>query len=41
MLMGVQRMNNFNKITFAKNKKYEYGGWLEVKINILFNGDNS
>jgi hypothetical protein len=32
----LQRMD-----TFVKNQKYEPGGWLKVKIHILFYGDNS
>jgi hypothetical protein len=34
-------MNNFNETIFVKNKKYEYGGRLNVKIHNLFCGDNS
>jgi hypothetical protein len=31
----------FNKTIFVKNKKYEHGGHLNVKIHSLFCGDNS
>jgi hypothetical protein len=31
----------FNKTIFVKNKKYEHGGRLNVKIYSLFCGDNS
>jgi hypothetical protein len=36
-------MNNltFDEIIFVKNKKYEHGGRLNVKIHSLFFGDNS
>jgi hypothetical protein len=31
----------FNETIFVKNKKYEHGGRLNVKIHSLFCGDNS
>jgi hypothetical protein len=41
MILDFQRMNNFNKIIFVRNKKYEHGGRLKVKIHILFYRGNS
>jgi hypothetical protein len=31
----------FNETTYARIQKYEHGGQLKIKINILFYGDNS
>jgi hypothetical protein len=39
-LIDLQRMNNFKTI-FVKNKKYEHGGLLKVKIHILLCEDKS
>jgi hypothetical protein len=41
ILIDLRRMNNFYKTIFVKNKKYEHGGRLNVKIHSLFCGDNS
>jgi hypothetical protein len=34
-------MDKFNETIFVKNKKYERGCRLKVKVHILFYGDNS
>jgi hypothetical protein len=40
MLIDLQRMDSFKSDHFCE-KKYEHGGRLKVKINILFCGENS
>jgi hypothetical protein len=40
MLIDLQRMNNFYLDHFCEIDKYERGGLLKIKINILLYGDN-
>jgi hypothetical protein len=35
ILIDLQRMNDVNETTFAKNETWEHGGRLKFKINIL------
>jgi hypothetical protein len=37
----IRSWTTFNKTTSAWNQKYEHGGLLKVKMNILSDGDNS
>jgi hypothetical protein len=40
-ILYTEGRTTFNKTIFVKNKKYEHGGRLNVKIHSLFRGDNS
>jgi hypothetical protein len=41
MLIDIQMIKNFNTNIFSGKKKYESGGRFEVKIRILFYGEDS
>jgi hypothetical protein len=38
ILIHLEKINNFNETTFAKNGKWEHGGSWNLKSNILKHG---